>query len=448
MSNAAKHNARRVAVGWLQQVISQGKSIQQIMQQQSTPLSAREQALAKQLLFGCTRYFFALKLIIENLLEKPLKAKDDDVFIVLLIGIYQLKYLAIPDHAAISESVELTKKIKKSWASGLVNGLLRNFQRNQQALDNQLATSKRYQFAHPVWMIDQLHDDWPDDYQQILKQNNQQAAMIIRVNTLKISLNDYQKKLQAQGISSQTHPFARDALVLAQAVEVKQLPGFFDGQVTVQDAAAQLAVEFLDLQAGQNVLDACAAPGGKTTHILQREKHLKLTAVEISANRCAHLKDNLQRLDFLRDANCQVITGDLLDYKAWWDGHLYDRILLDAPCSASGVIRRNPDIKIHRKPSDLNNLLKLQSAMLQTSWQLLKPGGIILYATCSVFQQENTRQIKTLIEKIAPQAEEVLINLLTKFKKRTNYGYQIFPGEDEMDGFYFCALKKPAFQAE
>ncbi len=436
---AKKVSDRLQAVWWLTSVIKDGRSVNELLAT-PTDVQSANTAFAKHILFGSLRYFHHIKAILDQLLDKPLKRKDVDIFCILISGIYQLKYLSVPDHAAISESVDLAKEIKKKWASGLINAVLRGYQREQKAIDEKLQKAETYQFSHPNWIINQLKIDWPEHYTKILTANNERAPMTIRVNTSVISRAEYQQRLEDQLIDSKEHPIAEDALVLNEPCDVYALPGFTDGKVTLQDAAAQLVVEILDLSPNMNVLDGCSAPGGKTTHILQREPSTKLTSVEKSTTRLEKIIKALSRFKMDDDPfNVNLLNVDFLDYKNWWDGELFDRILIDVPCSASGVIRRNPDIKFHRKKTDIPSLIDIQKKILNAAWQLLKPGGKLVYATCSVFKDENENQIKQFLK----GKDATLVDIQFKDNQTLGFGYQIFPGQLQMDGFYFCALQKP-----
>ncbi len=433
---------RRIALKWLSLVV-EGRSVNEILSHQNEALSAQESAQAKQLLFGSLRYYHQLKTLTDSLLDKPLKAKDLDIQLAIILGLYQLKYLSTPDHAAISESVELVKSLKKNWAAGLVNGVLRRYQRESMSLEASLAKSVQFQFSHPGWIVKQLRQDWPEEADQILSQNNQKAPMILRVNTRKISRDDYINQLSSNGVDAIPHPLAPDGVILQSAMDVFGLPGFGQGEVTVQDAAPQLAVELLNLVDGQKILDACAAPGGKTGHILQRVNSADVTALELSESRAARIRETLNRMDL----SCNIQCADFLELDAWWDGQKFDRILLDVPCSASGVIRRNPDIKLHRRVTDLKKLTEIQADMLKVGWQLLNKGGILVYATCSVFKAENEQQIEAFTEHLrSNNAEFRLLSMpamiSAEIKPRAQFGYQILPGDFEMDGFYLCALEK------
>ena len=430
---------RQIAVAWLVQVVDQGVSVNQLLAADKSELTAQQQALAKQLLFGCLRYYQRLKTLADNLLNKPFKTKDNDLLMVIVSGIYQLKYLSTPDHAAISESVELTRKLNKSWASGLVNGVLRRYQRESNELEQSLAKSVQFQFSHPGWIVKRLRQDWPNEAEAILEANNKQAPMILRVNTQKNSREAYLECLAKAEIAAKPHQVAPDGILLDKAIDVYKLPGFEAGLVTVQDAAAQLAVEMLDLKPALRVLDGCAAPGGKTTHLLQRAPDAELTAVELSPKRAEKIEQTLARLDM----QCRVKMADICELETWWDEQSFDRILLDVPCSASGVIRRNPDIKVHRRTTDIKPLVELQSQILNCGWQLLKPGGVLVYATCSVFKDENEHQIENFLSQNAAQVLSMPMKIHEALVERTTLGYQILPGEMGMDGFYLCGLRKP-----
>ncbi|MBV1908861.1 MAG: 16S rRNA (cytosine(967)-C(5))-methyltransferase RsmB [Kangiellaceae bacterium] len=435
--------ARQQALNWLNLVAINGRSVNEILahtgEKESGSNKLTDTAFAKQLLFGSLRFYHQIKGIIDLLLEKPLKQKDQDLHSILILGIYQLRYLSVPDHAAISESVELTRAIKKKWAAGLINGCLRNYQRQVDQIEAKLANAKTFINSHPNWIVNQIETDWEQRAEAILLANNQKAPMSIRVNQRVVSRIEYQQLLNEEKLSAVEHPLARDCLVLDTACDVYKLPGFEEGWVTVQDAAAQLVVDLLSPQENDKVLDGCAAPGGKTTHILQRTKQVDLISVEKSENRMLRIQQTLDRLHM----DCELKCADILEHDAWWDGELFDKILVDVPCSASGVIRRNPDIKLHRKKLDLVHIVELQKQILTSTWQLLKPGGRLVYATCSIFKDENENQIRDFIEH--NEASEILMpeDMKHQMVRHARIGYQILPGEFQMDGFYLCALQKP-----
>ncbi|MFT6733238.1 MAG: 16S rRNA (cytosine967-C5)-methyltransferase [Polaribacter sp.] len=445
-------SARLQALWWLTAVVQGGRSVNDLFssskqkQQSSKDESQSRLAFAKQILFGSLRFYHEIKGILDQLLDKPLKQKDTDIYCILISGIYQLKYLSVPDHAAISESVDLAKNINKKWAAGFINAVLRSFQRKNVEITEKLSKAETFLYSHPNWIINQLKVDWPNDYKEILKANNERAPMAIRVNTSLTTRLDYRELLKVQAIESEEHLIAKDALILDKPCDVYSLPGFTGGKSTIQDVAPQLVVELLDLKPNLRVLDGCAAPGGKTTHILQREPSVQLTSVEKSGSRLEKISEVLSRFNMDENSySINLLNVDFLDYQKWWDKAFFDRILIDVPCSASGVIRRNPDIKIHRKKTDIGALVELQSKMLNAAWQMLKPGGTLVYATCSIFKIENEDQIKQFLDKNKAKLLSMPADVDEELKKAivTDLGYQIFPGQMQMDGFYFCGLEKP-----
>lgn len=433
-------SARLLALRSLQQVISEGRSLDDALVPLSqADISLADKALAQAMCYGVLRDYPRLRALLALLLSKPLKAKDDDIYISLLLGLHQLDAMRVPDHAAINETVALTGTLKKKWASGLVNAILRRFQREKDRLLAQLAEDETAQYAHPQWLIDRLKQDWPQDWQAILSANNQQAPMSLRCNLAHQTRDGFLHQLQEADVSATVISATSAGIQLDTACDVVELPGFADGDVSVQDGAAQLAAELLALADEQHILDACAAPGGKTAHILEslRQHHYtqsRVVAVDQSAKRLQRVQENLQRLGLsARLASADASTLD------WWDGQPFDRILLDAPCSASGVIRRHPDIKLHRQPEDVSKTSQLQAQLLDTLWQALQPGGLLLYATCSVFRAENAAQITAFLARTA-NAREQLIE--ADWGRACEHGRQILPGENGMDGFYFARISK------
>jgi 16S rRNA (cytosine967-C5)-methyltransferase len=328
----------------------------------------------------------------------------------------------------------------KRWAVPLANAVLRAYQRRQAELEASADAQPMSRYAHPDWLIEMLRADWPQDWQAILTANNERPPFVLRVNARQGEVASYQAALQAEGMQNTTLSVAEQALRLDQPVAVERLPGFADGAVSVQDAAAQLAAQLLDVHAGMRVLDACAAPGGKTSHILERSPELaELVAVEIDPARVPRIEQNLQRLGL----SAQIIIGDAGQPDNWWDGRQFERILLDAPCSATGVIRRHPDIKLLRRAADLDELTAIQASLLDAVWPLLAPGGMLLYATCSVLRRENEHQIGRFLQR-HPDAQEA--ELQRSWGRKVSHGRQIFPGaaggDMDMDGFYYASLIK------
>lgn len=425
---------RRIAVQVLQRVLNQGESLSQILPGIGADVSVQDRAFAQMLVYGVCRWYYRLNPLLDLLMQKPLKAKDLDVRLHLLLALYQLLDTRVPDYASVDAAVSLVKK-KKSWAAGLVNGVLRNFIRRREALLQRLDEQPEARFAHPQWLIDQIRHDWPQQADRILEANNRQAPLVLRVNTRQRSVDDYLDHLAAANIVARKHAFAPQGVVLEQAGEVTQLPGYNDGWFSVQDGGAQLAATLMDLRPGQWVLDACAAPGGKTGHMLELQSELNMLALDVSESRLQRVRDNLQRLQL----SAQLVTADLGDPAAWWNERPFDRILLDVPCSACGVIRRHPDIKLLRRADDIAALAQTQRQLLQTAWSMLAAGGRLVYATCSVLKQENEAQIAAFLAQQTDAAEFVID---AEWGEARAHGRQILPGQHDMDGFYYAVLIK------
>lgn len=429
-------DVRAAAAKALDEVVRHGRSLSSVLPQWQARVGQRDQALLQELCYGVCRWYPRLDALVGKLLQKKLKPKDTDVRCLMLLGLYQLIYMRVPDHAAVSATVAVTGKLKKPWAKGLVNAVLRNAQRNRESLEQELDSNPSSEWAHPEWLIDRLQFAYPGQWPQILEENNHLPPMCLRVHHGKVSREDYLEKLDDEGISAMPTPFSEDGLILDKATDVTALPNFSDGHISVQDSAAQLAAELLDAQAGDYVLDACAAPGGKTAHVLERQPDLAgMVALDVEAKRLERVEENLERLQL----SAQVVVGDAAKPDTWWSGKQFDRIMLDAPCSASGVIRRHPDIKLLRRDSDIDQLAQLQSEILKALWPLLKPGGMLLYVTCSVLPRENVEQLQRFC---AEQGDAKVSPIDGKWGIKQEIGRQILPGQDGMDGFYYARLTK------
>ncbi|MBD3671333.1 MAG: 16S rRNA (cytosine(967)-C(5))-methyltransferase RsmB, partial [Gammaproteobacteria bacterium] len=332
--------ARPLAIKILLEVLDRGRSLSSALPTHLPKADEGERGLCQEISYGVLRYYYRLDAIAGELLDKPLKAKDEDVHLLILIGLYQLLYLRISDHAAVSETVNVTKPLKKPWARGLVNALLRRFLREREAILKKVDADEEGRSAHPNWYIDRLKSSWPDHWQQVLEANNAYPPMTLRANARQVSREAYLEQLLAANIEATPAPHTSHGITLAQAVGVERLPGFAEGRVSVQDAAAQLCGSLLGAEAGERILDACAAPGGKLAQLLESSPEVEAVAVDIDADRVARIEENLERLHL----QAELITADVADTGKWWDGKPFDRILLDAPCPASGVIRRHPDI--------------------------------------------------------------------------------------------------------
>ena len=426
-------NTRLIAAKVLTSVIRDGQSLTAALNNTLGVVeSDKDRAFIQALCYGVCRNFHRLDYILSQMLDKPLK--DLDVKALALIGLYQLKFMRVKSHAAVSETVLAARK--KPWAKALINALLRSYLRGQEGFEQKADNVKSALVSHPDWLIQQIEQDWPMQAQQIFQQNNEQPPMALRVNLANISQDQYLQKLRDQGIEAEAVSFCRSAILLNKPAVVDILPGFSEGWVSVQDTAAQLAAELLDVQIGHRVLDVCAAPGGKAAHILEHQPKVReLVAVDIDKLRLLRVNDNLQRLKL----SAKLIVGDASKPEDWWDGQLFDRILLDVPCSALGVIRRHPDIKLLRRAEDINTLQVLQKRIMTAVWSLLAPGGIMLYATCSILKQENEQQIEAFLA-TNTNAIEVPINADWGLVRR--YGRQILTGESAMDGFYYALIRK------
>lgn len=392
----------------------------------------QEKAFIQALCYGTVRQYYRLEFILNQLVNKPIKDKDVQIKALALLGLYQLKYMRVKDHAAVSETVEVMKK--KQWAKALLNAVLRRYLREQDELE--ALADKHVAYAHPDWMIKAIKADWGSEAKQIFFANNCTPPMTLRVNARFCSRDIYLTMLAEQEIAASATKYSAQGIILEAPVAVDKLPQFSAGWVSVQDAAAQLAVGLLDVQAGDRVLDVCAAPGGKTAHILECQPELKsMLAIDIDAHRLARVKENLTRLHLGAD----ILAADATQPENWWDGVPYERILLDAPCSALGVVRRHPDIKLLRRAEDIAQLQALQQQILQASWQMLVPGGVLLYATCSILREENEVQIERFLQQ-HNDAQELVI--AADWGTMRPFGRQILTGSQFMDGFYYARLQK------
>lgn len=430
-------SGRAAAAQVLHRVIDDGQSLNGMLDTWVTGLIPHERSLAKELSYGVLRWLPQLEAVLSHLVDRPLRRRDRDVHALLLSGIYQILHLAVPDHVAISQTAEAARHLGKEWAVGLVNGVLRKLQGLRRVVPGWIASDVA-RHAHPEWLLDALRTAWPDDWESVVAANNRRPPMTLRVNALRTTRADYLRRLEAAGIAAVELPYVDHALCLEQPADVHALPGFSVGEVSVQDAAAQLAAPLLQLTPGLRVLDACAAPGGKSCHVLECEPRLEeLVAMDADLQRVAALESSLRRLDL----RATVRVGDATRPDTWWDGVPFDRILLDAPCSGTGVIRRHPDIKVLRRATDIDAMAQRQQALLEALWPLLKPGGILLYATCSVLPRENSEQVGRFL---AAHADADHREIAAPWGRAQPAGRQILSGEAGMDGFYYACVAKQA----
>ena len=448
----ASQQSRKVALSMLLAVLKDGQSLSTLAHL-GEHLLPRDAAFARMISFGVLRFYQQLEAQLKPLMKKSLKAKDLDVQLVMLMALYQIQYMRVPDYAVVDGAVKYIRKSKKQWAASMVNAVLRNFIRQQEAAAERESANAEPQiiqqtdeakYSHPQWIIDRLKNDWPDDWREILLANNQQAPMTLRINQQQKSASDYSDVLSGCDIGSEKLADMPAALILDEPRDVRQLPGFEEGWFSVQDAGAQLAAKILQPAAGDRILDACAAPGGKTAHMFELQPNIQVTALDISETRLERVQENCQRLGF----EPELIVADAIATEEWWDGGLFDKILLDVPCSASGVIRRHPDIKHLRRDEDIDVLQQTQRDILLKNWGLLKPGGRLLYATCSLFKDENEKQIEWFIDEFE-DACLVEISLASEVASQVksphpSLGVQLFPTKQTNDGFYYALLQKGA----
>lgn len=427
-------NSRGLAAGVIVKVIQEGQLLTSALEKVLPAVeSPQDRSFIQALCYGVCRYYHRLEFILNLLADKPIKSFE--VKALILTGLYQLAYMRVKPHAAVSETVRAAKNI--TWAKGLINAVLRNYLRNKDSLDQSVATSISAAYSHPDWLIRELQADWPQHAENIMIENNRQPPLTLRVNLKKTSREGYRTLLAEHGFQARLFDLNDSGIYLDTPVGIELLPKFSEGWVSVQDGAAQLAAELLNVRPGQRVLDVCVAPGGKAAHILEKQPEVaELVAVDIDGSRMQRVRDNLKRLGL----SAILIRADATKPELWWDGRHFDRILVDAPCSATGVIRRHPDIKILRHSEDITKIAAQQKAILSAVWPLLASQGILLYATCSVLKQENEGQIENFLEGHA-DAKELPVDA-NGWGLAGKCGRQIFPGESGMDGFYYARLIK------
>ena len=417
-------------------VVTDGRSLDAVLAETDAGISLADRSLVRMLCYGTLRYHWRLRAQLRQLVDRPLQSRDSVIESLLAVGLFQLSDTRVPDHAAVSTTVEAAKFLRRPKYKGLINAVLRNYLR--QDMQNQQPADDESRFNHPAWLIRRLQADWPEHWQQILAANNDRAPMWLRVNHRHMTAAHYIREFVPEGHELQG---VDQAVRLAQPLPVEELPGFSDGQVSVQDAAAQLAAPWLLAGGGQRILDACAAPGGKTGHLLElMAPDAALTAIDKDPSRLQSVEQNLARLQLA----ATVMAGDASNTKDWWDGEPFERILLDAPCSASGVIRRHPDIKLLRRETDIAKLAVLQRAMLDALWAVLRPSGRLLYVTCSVLAEENDALVGGFLAAHDDAREDRALhnNNIRDLMREKTCGFQVLPGTQGLDGFYFACLEK------
>jgi 16S rRNA (cytosine967-C5)-methyltransferase len=431
---------RALAAQIVAQVATHGHSLDTLLANEirGTP---QERGLLRALCYDSVRWYLRLDALLSRLLSRPKQPLTPDLHALAIVGLCQLLHTSIPAHAAVDETVNAARVLKQPRAAPLLNAVLRRCQRDGEKLLASLDRDLAVRAAHPRWLVDMLVADWQDTAESILLANNQHPPFWLRVNRLRGTGTEYRKRLEADGHKVAAAMFDDYALMLERAVDVGELPGFAEGLVSVQDAAAQLASHLLAPRPGDRLLDACAAPGGKTCHLLELQPDLReLVAVDLSKDRLARVGENLQRLSL----QAQVLVGDAAEPEGWWDGQPFERILLDVPCSATGVIRRHPDIKLLRRPEDITALAERQRRILDRAWTMLAPGGRLLYASCSALKAENAVVVAAFL-RAHPQARPVTQAALAVMGINAPVSqpdHAIAAGTGGMDGFYYACLEK------
>ncbi|KRE94481.1 16S rRNA methyltransferase [Frateuria sp. Soil773] len=431
-------DTRALAAQALAEVALRGASLRDAMERHAPKLrDPRDRALLMALLSEGARWWLRFDPALDRLLEKPLRQKEPQVHALLVLGLVQLEILQLQDYAAVAATVEAARALKKPRLAGLVNAVLRRWQRERTTLLAELDAQPTTRHAHPAWLAKALARDWPAQADAVMQADNVEPPLMLRVNRRRSDRATLAAQLHAAGHPAEPHPWLRDGLVLPHSTDVTRLPGFEDGAFAVQDGAAQAAADLADLSDGLRVLDACAAPGGKACHLLERAA-IDLTALEFDPQRADRIRQNLRRLRL----DARLVIGDAGAPAGWWDRKPFDRILVDAPCSATGVLRRRPDVRLHRRESDIAAMNAQQRRILAALWPLLAPGGRLLYITCSVLRAENEAIVAGLLA-AQPDAQAVAIELPAG--RPAAVGWQILPGDGDLDGMYYAVLqKKPA----
>lgn len=410
--------------------VQQGQSLASILPLHLTKVAERDRALYHELVLGTLRQWYGLKSITLPLLVKPLN--NETVETCLYVGLYQILCTRIADHAAISETVTATKQLGFQALSGVVNAILRRVSRETSVFEQTL------QAAHglPSWLFKRLKKDWPEQLEQLTQDLKQTAPLTLRVNQRKISREAYLNKLLGAGIQARPGERSDVAIILEQAVQIPELPGFDAGWFSVQDEHAQLCAQLLPDLNGKVVIDACAAPGGKTAHILEKFSPATLVALDQDPKRLLRVRENLERLQLTDTQQVEILAADAT---RWTATEPVDCIVLDAPCSAIGVMRRHPDIRLLRQSADIQQTVELQQQILEQMWTQLKVGGTLLYITCSILKAENEQQMQQFFTHHADAKE---IKIATDYGVEQQYGRQLLPEAGRGDGFYYCRIEK------
>ncbi len=421
---------REAAVRVVERVLERGETLDEALEREANQVVERDRPLLQALTYGALRWLPRLEAQVAALTPRSDWRRDPPLRALLVLGAWEAWGLSTPPHAAVSEAVAVARRLGRSRASGMVNAVLRKLHKQTP----EVAEDEPTRFALPPWLAEHLRRAWPEDWPAIAEAANAHPPMTLRVDLRQGSRQNAAERLAAHGWTSRPGRVSDAALILDRPCPVGELPGFESGWLSVQDEAAQLAAPLLDAQPGERVLDACAAPGGKTLHLLQQQPECRVVAVDRSARRLRQVAENLRRGGVAADC----IAGDAADPESWWDGQPFQRILLDAPCTGTGVLRRHPDIKWLREPSDAQRMATAQRRLLEALWPLLAPGGRLVYATCSIFPEENQQVVSAFVGDHA----EAVPGPGPGAGRATGTGYQILPGEAGMDGFFYACLER------
>jgi 16S rRNA (cytosine967-C5)-methyltransferase len=434
-------DTRALAARSLAEVAMRGASLRDVMERNAPKLrDPRDRALLMALLSEGARWWLRFDAAIDQLLEKSLRHKDPAIHALLVLGLVQLEILQLQDYAAVAATVEATRALKRPQLAGLVNAVLRRWQRERESLIARLDTKPQTRHAHPEWLAKALARDWPAQSEAVMAADNIEPPLMLRINRRRIARDALLTQFETAGYAASSHPWLADALVLPHSSDVTRMPGFEDGLFAVQDGAAQVAADLADLKNGMRVLDACAAPGGKACHLLERAD-IDLTALEVDATRGERIRQNLMRLRL----DAKIVIGDAGAPAGWWKRQPFDRILIDAPCSATGVLRRRPDVRLHRRESDIPAMHEQQRRILSALWPLLAPGGRLVYITCSLLRAENESIVGELI---AQQSDAQALAFTLPVGQAANIGWQILPGDGDLDGMYYAVVEKTVAAAQ
>ena len=429
------NDTRALAAQALADIALRGVSLREAMDRKAPQLrDPRDRALLMALLSDGARWWLRFDAVLDRLLDQPLRRKEPEVHALLVLGLVQLEILQLQDYAAVAATVEATRALKRPRLAGLVNAVLRRWQRERVELLAALDAEPQTRYAMPPWLVKTIANDWPAQLDAVLADSNREPPLMLRANRRRVARDTLTEQLRAADYAAEPHPWLADGIVLPHSTDITRMPGFAQGLFAVQDGAAQVAADLADVHKGQRVLDACAAPGGKACHLLERAD-IALTALEFDAARATRIQQNLDRLGLHAD----VRVGDAGEPSGWWDGQAFDRILIDAPCSATGVLRRRPDVRLHRRASDIDALVAQQQRILTALWPLLAPGGRLVYITCSLLRAENEAVAERFF---AGRVDARAIPVNLPVGQAVTNGWQILPGDGDLDGMYYAVFER------